>query len=188
MQKFKLECAYIVTKFKQHKEIKDTLLTLVSKSQSQEVIDSGCETNISRADWHDAQNFKREWTRVFLEHATAPILNIYKELGYDGYTLHDLWFQQYYKNSGHGWHTHSANFTNVYYLELPPSTPRTKIINPYNQTDIIEVEVEEGDILAFPSFVIHKAPPNISDQRKTIISYNINSTYSNEIYGKGIRE
>ena len=116
------------------------------------------------------------------------ILDIYKELGYDGYTMHDIWFQQYAKHSKHGWHTHSANFTNVYYLQLPAGSPKTQIVSPYDQCNVIEVDVSEGDILVFPSFVIHKAPPNLLDETKTIISYNINATYSNNIYGKGIQE
>lgn len=186
MKKYRLDCAYVITDFVHHKKIKDSLLELINLAESQKVIDPGCETNISKADWHDAQNFKRDWTKYLLGYLTEPVLDIYKELGYDGYTLHDIWFQQYYKNSGHGWHSHSANFTNVYYLELPESTPKTQIVNPYNQTEVIELEVKEGDILVFPSFVIHRAPPNLSDNRKTIVSYNINATYSNAIYGKGI--
>lgn len=188
MRKYHLDCAYLITKFKYHTQIKEQLAEYISKADSQNVVDAGCMTNISRADWHDARNFKREWVQFITEHLKYPVLEIYKELGYDGYTLHDIWFQQYYKNSEHGWHTHSANFTNVYYLELPTGSPKTKIVNPYNQTDVIEVEVEEGDILVFPSFVIHKAPPNNSNQSKTIISYNIDATYSNNIYGQGIKE
>lgn len=186
MQKYQLDCAYIITNFKYHNQIKDSLLNLINFTNFQEVIDSGCETNISKADWHDAQNFKREWVQFLLQYLTEPVLDIYKELGYDGYTLHDIWFQQYQKNSGHGWHSHSANFTNVYYLEMPEESPKTQIVNPYNQTDIIEVDVKEGDILVFPSFVIHRAPPNLENAKKTIVSYNINATYSNAIYGKGI--
>tara|TARA_B110000503_G_C7169319_1_gene423532 strand:- start:6170 stop:6736 length:567 start_codon:yes stop_codon:yes gene_type:complete len=188
MEKYHLDCAYAITKFKHHNEIKSNLLDLINLAKSQNVDDPGCETNISRADWHDAQNFKRDWTTFLFPYLTNPVLEMYNSLGYDGYTLHDIWFQQYYKNSGHGWHTHSANFTNVYYLELPESTPKTKIVSPYNQKDVIEIDVEEGDLLVFPSFTVHKGPPNISTERKTIISYNINATYSNNIYGQGINE
>jgi ectoine hydroxylase-related dioxygenase (phytanoyl-CoA dioxygenase family) len=109
-----------------------------------------------------------------------------KNLGYDGINITEIWFQQYLNGSEHGWHCHSGNFTNVYYLELPEGTPKTQLVNPYNQKDIIEVDVKEGDLLAFPSYVLHKAPKNLSDKRKTIISYNIDIVYSDEIYGKNI--
>lgn len=188
MKKYQLDCAYIVAKFKYHKELKNLLLEQIKNAEYQNVIDSGCDTNILKADWHIAANFKRPWVEFLTPYLKNPVLEIYNNLGYDGYTLHELWFQQYGINSSHGWHTHSSNFTNVYYLEMPADSPKTKIVNPYNQTDIIEVQVEEGDILVFPSFVIHKAPRNLSNQQKTIISYNINATYSNKIYGKGLME
>lgn len=186
MIKHRLECAYLIAKFPYHDQIKTDLLILIERSESNSVFDLGCSTNITRADWHIAQDFKREWTDFLFKRLAEPVLNMYKKLGYDGYTLHEIWYQQYHKNSEHGWHTHSSNFTNVYYLELPSSAPKTKIVSPYDQKTVIEVDVEEGDILLFPSFVIHKAPANPSNKRKTIISYNINATYSNEIYGKGI--
>jgi uncharacterized RmlC-like cupin family protein len=100
--------------------------------------------------------------------------------------MQELWFQQYYKNSQHGWHTHSSNFTSVYYLELENDAPKTKIVNAFNQKEIIELNVVEGDIVIFPSFVIHQGPKNISNNRKTIISYNTNATYSDKIYGQGL--
>jgi len=186
MIKSHLDCAYLVAKFPYHDKIKSELLQLIDISESTSVVDIGCDTNITRADWHNAQDFKRTWTAFLIQYLTNPVLEMYKELGYDGYTLHELWYQQYYKNSKHGWHTHSANFTNVYYLELPDSVPKTKIVSPYDQKTIIEVDVKEGDILIFPSFVVHKAPVNLTNDRKTIVSYNINATYSNEIYGKGL--
>ena len=74
----------------------------------------------------------------------------------------------------------------LHYLELPEGTPKTQIINPYNQKDIIEVDVKEGDLLTFPSYVLHKAPKNNSDKRKTIISFNTTVHYSDEIYGKNL--
>lgn len=188
MKKYQLECAYSVSKFKHHNEVKNLLLEHIKNSEYHTVIDPKCETNISKTDWHISGNFKRLWAEFFMSYAKNSILEIYNNLGYDGYTLHELWFQQYNINSGHGWHTHSSNFTNVYYLEMLDGSPKTKIVNPYNQTDIIEVQVEEGDILVFPSFVIHKAPPNLINQQKTIISYNTNATYSNNIYGKGLIE
>jgi hypothetical protein len=188
MQKFHLDCAYAVCKFKHHDQVKNLLLEQIKNAEYQTLIDPGCDTHISKTDWHDASNFKRSWVDCFVSYLKDPILEIYNNLGYDGYTIHELWFQQYNINSGHGWHTHSSNFTNVYYLEMPSGAPKTKIVSPYNQTDIIEVQVEEGDILVFPSFVIHKAPPNTISQQKTIISYNINATYSNNIYGNGLIE
>ena len=38
---------------------------------------------------------------------------------------------------------------------------------------IIEVMVEEGDILTFPSYLMHESPVNFCDENKIIISFNI---------------
>jgi ectoine hydroxylase-related dioxygenase (phytanoyl-CoA dioxygenase family) len=82
-----------------------------------------------------------------------------------------IWYQQYLKNSTHGWHTHSDNFTGVYYLEMDETAPKTQIIN---SNKILNLNVEEGDFVIFPSYLIHRAPINLSKNRKTIISFNFN--------------
>lgn len=189
MQKCLLECAYHISKFKYHNTIKKELLSLLDTAPFKSPNEPQAETNITKTDWYNSQDFDREWVKLInpaliQEH----MLSVYKDLGYDGFTLHEIWFQQYLNNSGHGWHTHSSNFTNVYYVELPKDSPPTKIVNPYNQTDIIELEVEEGDVVVFPSFAIHKGPQNISNSRKTILSYNTNIVYSDNIYGQGLEE
>ena len=79
-----------------------------------------------------------------------------------------------------------------YSIDTPPPTVSGKMhmghAMSYTQQDIIEIDVEEGDVLVFPSFVIHKGPQNISTNKKTIISYNTNIVYSDNIYGQGLEE
>lgn len=188
MQKCLLECAYHKSKFKYHQEIKKELLSLLDNAPFKSPNEPQAETNITKSDWCYSQDFQREWVKYISTPLMEHMLEVYKDLGYDGFTVHELWFQQYLNNSGHGWHTHSSNFTNVYYVEMSSDAPKTKLVNPYNQTDIIELDVEEGDIVVFPSFVIHKGPQNISTSRKTILSYNTNIVYSDNIYGQGLEE
>ena len=96
------------------------------------------------------------------------------KLGYVEYAIDELWFQQYVQGGYHGWHAHGSSFTAVYYLELNADAPRTELVEPYMQGKKIVADVQEGDLLLFPSFVIHRAPKIVSDTRKTIISFNIN--------------
>ena len=77
-------------------------------------------------------------------------------------------FQQYEKNSKHGWHIHGRNYTGVYYLQFD-GTAKTQVWN----NEIMNLNCEEGDIVMFPSFMIHRAPPVQNDKTKTIISFNI---------------
>lgn len=185
MEKHLLESAYLVKKFSKHDEIKEQLLRMLSEADYKSPVAEIAEVNITKTDWHLSTQM-REWVAYINESLMSDMLEMYKYLGYDNFTVTDIWFQQYLKNSEHGWHSHRSNFTNVYYLELPEGTPKTQLVNPYNQKDIIEVDVKEGDLLIFPAYVLHKAPKNISDNRKTIISFNVDSGYSDENYGKNL--
>lgn len=185
MIKHKLESSYTVKSFTQHEAHKDKTLELISFSNYKSPKIDAAEVNITKTDW-EFSNTNREWLSYLQEPLMSEMFDIYKNMGYSGFQVNEIWFQQYLQESEHGWHIHGSNFTNVYYLELPEGTPKTQIINPYNQKDIIEVDVKEGDLLTFPSYVLHKAPKNNSDKRKTIISFNTNVHYSDEVYGKNL--
>ena len=43
----------------------------------------------------------------------------------------------------------------------------------YNINKKITIDAKEGDIVIFPSFIIHRAPKVQSDTRKTIVSFNL---------------
>lgn len=182
MAKFHLECFFDISTFPYHRDVRSELLNYINNSDYKQIIHNSAEVNISRCDWHKAKDFQKLWFRYIQENLFNAMLKIYRDLGYDGFTLHEIWFQQYEHESMHGWHTHSCNFTNVYYLELPDEGSKTQLINPFDQKTVIELDVKEGDIVVFPSFVIHKGPKNLSQKRKTIISYNTNVTYSDNIY------
>jgi len=188
MKKQKLECAYIISKFEFHEDLKRSLLDLIDRSNFDSPKNAIAEVDISRTDWKFSSDMTRDWVQYLAEPLMRQLLPMYRELGFDGFKINEIWYQQYLKKSQHGWHTHSSNFTNVYYLELPKDSPKTKLVNGFNQSEVIELDVEEGDMVIFPSFIIHSAPPNLSDKRKTIISYNVDATYSENIYGKGIKD
>ena len=188
MQKKLLDCFYSISKFSEHEQVRNNLLELISRSEYTSPKHSKSEVNITRCDWNNSSNFNRPWVIYFKDSLLRHMLEVYKNLGYDGFTLHDVWYQQYCTGSQHGWHTHSDNFTQVYYLEMPDDAPKTQLVSPFDQKTIIEVDVQEGDILSFPSFVIHKAPQNPSTKQKTIVSFNTNVTYSDDIYGQHLGE
>ena len=54
----------------------------------------------------------------------------------------------------------------------------TRFISPFNNVWNGKLEdytppVKEGDMVIFPSTLAHEAPPNKSDTRRTIVSYNM---------------
>jgi hypothetical protein len=184
--KNEMSCSYVISKFKYHKELKEELLGLLDTADYQNVVHKDAEVNISKTDWHLSKDPSRPWTMKFQEFLVEHMKEVYQEMGYDDFVLEQLWFQQYQQSSEHGWHVHGCTFTSVYYLELPEGTPKTEWVNPFNQTDISKFDVQEGDVLTFPSFVVHRAPPNTSELRKTIISYNTSTCYPDSQYGRNL--
>ena len=79
----------------------------------------------------------------------------------------NFWFQQYFQGSEHTWHNHNGHFALIYYIELPDPAEATEFLN-YSKLDL-----KEGDIIFFPSFLSHRSPKIKSNLRKTIISGNI---------------
>ena len=156
-------------KFDGHNNIKDELLSLIN-SQPNETLTPGKYTDdVSRLDWSQSDNFDRPWVKFFMPYFSDNYNHFTKELGFKVFQLRDIWFQQYEQNGTHGWHTHSENYTGVYYLEMKDG-PKTQVFD----NKIIELPVSEGDIVIFPSFLVHKAPINKDTNRKTIISFNVN--------------
>ena len=81
-----------------------------------------------------------------------------------------FWFQQYKKNNKHSWHRHKNSiFSNVYYVDLPEGTSKTKFRFLGRE---FTVDVKEGQILTFPSFIEHCSKPSLSEHIKTVISFN----------------
>ena len=85
------------------------------------------------------------------------------------------WFQQYLQASDFGWHEHGGHFAVVFYLELPEMTEATEFLN-YGQFD-----VKEGDVIFFPTFLIHRSPMIKSNKRKTIIATNLKFTVDRDM-------
>ena len=62
------------------------------------------------------------------------------------------------------WHNHEneGKLSAVYYLELSKKELVTEFKNK-------KVKTEEGDVLIFPSYMLHRSPINKSNERKTVI-------------------
>lgn len=180
IQKIKLNTTALLKPFKYHNEMKDTLRSLIETSycESINVKDSNCGDEISRLDWSKYPDFDREWVKYVKPRLQEHFEICADDLNYRGCRIKGLWYQQYIKNNIHDWHIHGDNYTGVYYLELPDDTPKTELIDQYNKK--ITIEADEGDIVIFPSFIIHRAPKMQSDSRKTIISFNLEFDIINE--------
>lgn len=92
----------------------------------------------------------------------------------------EVWFQKYDHNMDHSVHTHGPiGFSAVCFLEYDKDNHKpTTFISPYvncitGALERHEPDVDEGDIIFFPSNLLHYAPINLSDKVRVIISFNL---------------
>jgi hypothetical protein len=174
VQKYTLESWMIVGALPQHNLIKQSLVEALNEQTSDSLLasDNYYSDSINRVDWSKSSDFTRPWTLICKPWIDNFLDLIAQRAGYQKAIIEQIWFQQYLQEGTHGWHTHGSNYTGVYYLELDEQSPKTEIIEPANQSEKFIPSVKEGDILLFPSYTIHRAPPVQNNQRKTIISFN----------------
>ena len=151
-----------------HKYIKEDLLKLIFECPS-DSLDS-----VSNTDWDEDRDTRSYYWNYFSSIVEPYIHLLGMKLGYERYTIVNYWFQQYEKNSEHKWHIHYDNndcnekadgYGGIYFLELPEKLG-TEFFN-YPVLDY-----KEGDLVIFPSYLPHRSPINITNQRKTSIVFN----------------
>jgi len=157
---------------KEHKEIKDELLRMFSKVKVPRIVEGD---NISNSDY--GVDIQRE----YLSLVTSIILPYTFKKQYRAQIVNAIWFQQYEKNDFHHWHIHgNSHFSHIYFVELPDKNSATE----FYKDKLIKINVKEGDLVTFPSYMIHRAPKNKSKKRKSIISFN---TTFDEVFTKNIK-
>jgi len=173
--KLKIETAGLIKPFNKHNKVKDKLLSLINNSNSDKVleVDSYYSDNIQNLDWSKNTNFTRQWVKYISKDLQKHFDNCAVELGYDKIDVKRIWYQQYLEGGSHGWHIHGESYTGVYYVEFEKDFPKTELINQFDQNQKIIVDAKEGDIIIFPSFIIHRSPVMKLNKRKTIISFNL---------------
>ena len=92
----------------------------------------------------------------------------------------EVWFQKYEHNMDHAVHHHGAmGFSSVCFIEYDKNAHKpTTFISPFanyitGNLEKYEPDVEEGDIIFFPSNLLHYAPSNLSNEIRTIVSFNL---------------
>ena len=170
MEITKVELNIFKQDVEEHQTLKPILLDLINKDGSPEYREG------YKTDYHsdyEIGDSPPKYKKLFVDRIVSKynyeisnylgVLNLKKDIG-------DIWYQQYLKDSIHGWHVHSENYTGVYYLEYPVNAPPTELWD--NSLKI--PEVSEGDVVMFPAMTPHRAPMVKNDIRKTIVSFNFN--------------
>tara|TARA_E500000331_G_C17225268_1_gene700001 strand:+ start:48 stop:593 length:546 start_codon:yes stop_codon:yes gene_type:complete len=95
-------------------------------------------------------------------------------------SMSKVWCQRYNKNDYHAPHDHGANgYSAVFYAQIDSEVhPSTKFFSPFMGLDggherDQSIMVDEGDLVIFPSNILHMAPPHYSDKERIIMSFNL---------------
>ena len=172
-------CPWYLGKLPEHNLIKDSLMDDINSSKVSEYRMK--YKTISKTDWVE-QGENRKYVNILQPFLTSYLEKLTLEMGSGNMNVYVIWFQQYGNGSAHDWHTHlQCQWTSVYYVDMPEGSPKTELIDPFTKK-IIVVDAEEGDIITFPSFIIHRAPVINDNIVKTIISFNscVDFTYDKE--------
>lgn len=163
-----LPLEFFVTKVSNHTQAKKAILEAIEQQ--------GCygfkndAQQISNTDWHLSPTFNRPYMNIAGSILAGHLELLKTNYGYDSVSLKNYWFQQYKKGDYHSEHTHpSCSFSSIYYVDFGKDSPRTNFIY---KGKTFSFEVEEGNIISFPSFLIHFSPENQSKHVKTVISFN----------------
>jgi uncharacterized protein (TIGR02466 family) len=118
-------------------------------------------------------------------HKVLRFLNI----GSDDIEVTGCWANVISVGASHRMHSHPNNYlSGVYYVRVPPGAntinfhdprPQASIIRPPvtqltgQNTDQVVVEVTDGTLLLFPSYLLHSVDPSDSDELRISISFNL---------------
>ena len=165
----------------QHKDIKSKCLSLIEKSVGESIdsVDKIAKTDYFLKYDEDVESF--DYFKIL--HSVLGNSKFYDKV-LEIYLINEIkisrvWYQQYFQGNTHGWHIHpESNISAVYCLELENSSDSTEFID-YQNNNIISTNAKEGDIIVFPSYIMHRAPVVKSNTRKTTINFNIDLGPSN---------
>jgi len=121
-----------------------------------------------------------QYEPVFLSMISPYLKQFLKRADYKFTEVSRVWTQRYSKGDYHAPHDHGPEgFACVFYAQLDPKVHlSTEFIQPWiphtgNRDMESPDNVVEGDLVIFPSNLMHMAPPHMSDKYRTIISFNL---------------
>lgn len=106
------------------------------------------------------------------EHARLHIQPGITGLNYALNIMH-MWYHQMKKSDYDNWHNHQyCQWSAVYFIEMPEQKYVTEFLDPHTQK-VIQPDVTAGDMIIFPSFLLHRVPKILTNTRKSIIAWNM---------------
>ena len=172
MKIFKINTVGIISQIKEHEDIKNKILNILDSTDG-DFLDEE-DFKISKLDHKDHENYEKPYFKYFADVLKPYLTDMTKHLNCTKCEISSVWYQQYQPNDIHNWHLHPrTTWQAVYYLEMNGEKLETEIYDMYEKKVVKVVELKEGDLFVFPGNLIHRAPKNISNNRKSILAFNL---------------
>ena len=163
------EYFYSILKIDEHLLNKEKILFKISKINSEfkepSYSISNTDWNLERDDWFSFSFSKKDQSKI---------INKIFQKRKGVLSMPNAWFNQYYPKSGstHPFHIHEeVDFIGIYYVELQDPFLTTVLIDPITKKEV-RPRINEGDMLICSGDISHMSPPNHTDSRKTVVSFN----------------
>lgn len=150
-----------------HADIKQLLLDQIEETVQVNKIDYNSKGYLYDFPLDRNNQHNKFYIETFKKAMDPYIAKVGAEHGLRLLNFGDPWFQQYFYDSDFGWHHHGGHWAVVYFLELPEEKYQTEFLLYDN------FNAKEGDVILFPTFLVHRSPSIRSESRKTIIATNI---------------
>ena len=117
--------------------------------------------------------------RLIEEDILDEYVGIFNSLLRECYTQEqfDCWYQVYKDSEYQEWHEHSpSTLSAIHFLKFDEEHKAPVFRDPNNKSNTYTPEVEEGDIIIFPSYVQHCVPEAQYRNHRATIALNLNLT------------
>ena len=175
------------------KESKDELIKFVYEERKK---DPEGEHHSNRGGWQSRSNFHAN-DNILSSFVSKELSNYYSETGYYGdnidLSIDGLWININFTDSHNIQHCHPcSDLAGVVWFKTPPNCGIIKFDSPHGYpcgSDILactdqfkeqlghwmwyNIEPEEGKMIVFPSSLYHRVEPNLSNDDRISVSFNI---------------
>ena len=156
-----------------HNQIKSRILDIIDDYDQV----NPCKDTVTKTDFYDDISMhpnRNNYYSIFHQEADSLYRTVNDRYWITDFHILNVWFQQYHINDTHKWHNHGeSNISLSYLLELDDPKHSTEFIDT-KQNKTFQVEgIREGDVIIFPSYILHRSPIITSTNRKTSIAINL---------------
>lgn len=167
MDIFSIKAPIIVSRVPNHRQVKEQVIASLDTMGTFSLQTPG--QNLASTDWHVSSDIPRLYWGAVQPIVDTHIADVGRALDLVGGRVVNYWYQQYREGDYHEWHIHpTCMFSNVYFVDLPNGKQTT--FKSFGEE--LQFAVQEGDILTFPSHLIHCSKALNTNATKTVLVFN----------------